>query len=122
MGLVRRIDSISNKTEDRLNEYRDVFTGLGCISDVTDHIQIDKDHTPVVYPPRRVPVTLRPKVKRELQCMEQLGVIERVHEATEWMNSMVTVTKPNGKLRICIDPQDLRVRVRAEICRNSLCD
>lgn len=117
MGLVRRIDSISNKTEDRLNEYRDVFTGLGCISDVTDHIQIDKDHTPVVYPPRRVPVTLRPKVKRELKCMEQLGVIERVHEATEWVNSMVTVTKPNGKLRICIDPQDLRVRVRAEICR-----
>ena len=42
MGLVRRIDSISNKTEDMLNEYRDVFTGLGCISDVTHHIQIDR--------------------------------------------------------------------------------
>ena len=46
--------------------------------------------------------------------MEQLGVIERVHEATEWVNSMVTVTKPNGKLRICIDPRDLNRAIKRE--------
>ena len=59
-------------------------------------------------------LALRPKVKRELQHMEQLGVIERVHEATEWVNSMVTVTKPNGKLQICIDPRDLNRAIKRE--------
>ena len=101
MKLVKRIDSINNKTESMLEEYQDVFTGLGCITDVIHHIKVDRDHKPVVHAPRRVPVMLRPKVKRELKCMEELGVVQRVHEATEWVNSMVTVTKPNGKLRIC---------------------
>ena len=32
--------------------------------------------------------------------MEQLDVIEKINEPTEWVNSMVTVVKPNGKLRI----------------------
>ena len=114
MKLVKRIDSINNKTESMLEEYQDVFTGLGCITDVIHHIKVDRDHKPVVHAPRRVPVTLRPKVKQELKRMEELGVVERVHEATEWVNSMVTVTKPNGKLRICIDPRDLNKAIKRE--------
>lgn len=34
-------------------------------------------------------------------------------EPTEWINSMVTIVKPN-KIRICIDPQDLNRAVRRE--------
>ncbi len=71
------------------------------------HIQLDPNHHPVVHPPRKVPVTIRPKVKDELERMEHLGVIERIQKPTDWVNSMVTVIKPNGKLRICIDPRDL---------------
>ena len=39
--------------------------------------------------------------------MEKLGVITRQKEPTPWVNSMVTVVKPNGDIRICIDPRDL---------------
>ena len=46
--------------------------------------------------------------------MEKLKVIERVYEPTEWVNSMVTVVKPNGKLRICIDPRDLNKAIKRE--------
>ena len=77
---------------------------LGCITNTTHHIEIDPNHKPVVHPPRRVPVALRSKLKNELNRMEQLNVIERVHEPTDLVNSMVMVTKPNGKLRISIDP------------------
>ena len=41
-------------------------------------------------------------------------MIERVQEATDWVNSMVTVVKPNGKLRICIDPRDLNKAIKRE--------
>ena len=39
--------------------------------------------------------------------MEKFNVIEKVDVPTEWVNSMVTIIKPNGQLRICIDPRDL---------------
>ena len=39
--------------------------------------------------------------------MERLNVIEKIDEPTERVNSMAVVVKPNGKLRICIDPRDL---------------
>ena len=114
MKLVQRIDSVTMKTGNLLDDYKDVFTGLGCITSATHHIKIDPNHKPVVHPPRRVPVTLRSKVKDELDRMVRLKVIERVHEPTEWVNSMVTVTKPNGKLRICIDPRDLNKAIKRE--------
>ena len=56
---------------------------------------------------RRVPVAIRDKLKEELKRMVKLGVIEGVEEPTEWVSSMVVVTKPNGSLRVCLDPKDL---------------
>ena len=73
-----------------------------------------KGPKPVVHPPRRILVTLRSRVKDELDRMETLGVAERVHEPSDWVNSMVTVIKPNGKLRICIDPRDLNKAIKRE--------
>ena len=46
--------------------------------------------------------------------MERLNVIQKVQEATEWVNSMVVITKPNGKLRICIDSRDLNKVIKCE--------
>ena len=41
--------------------------------------------------------------------MKRLDIIEEVliSESSEWVNSMVIVEKPDGKLRICLDPSDL---------------
>ena len=78
------------------------------------NIKIKPNVQPVVHPPRRLLITVRPKVKAELQRMEKLDVIEKLHEPTEWVNSMAVVTKPNGKLRICIDPRDLNQAIRRE--------
>ena len=66
MKLVQRIDSIGVKPDDLLDEYKDVFEGLGCITGTTHHIEINPNHKPVVHPPRRVPITLRLKLKDEL--------------------------------------------------------
>ena len=39
--------------------------------------------------------------------MEKIGVIKKVDTPTDWVSSLVIVKKPNGKLRICIDPKPL---------------
>ena len=45
-------------------------------------------------------------VLKELQRMEDVGVIEKQSEPPSWVNSMVTVVKPNN-LQICINPANV---------------
>uniref|UniRef100_A0A3P9J671 ribonuclease H n=1 Tax=Oryzias latipes TaxID=8090 RepID=A0A3P9J671_ORYLA len=111
MGLVKRLHVLETEN-DILNEYEDLFTGLGCLPGLY-HIKTDPDVSPVIHAPRKVPVALKDKIETELKRMESLGVITKQTEPTEWVNSMVTVTKPN-KVRICIDPQDLNAAIKRE--------
>ena len=46
--------------------------------------------------------------------MEKLDIIEKISEPTDWVNSLVIVSKPNGKLRICIDPRDLNRAIKCQ--------
>ena len=57
---------------------------------------------------------LRSKIQKELDRMESLDVIEKVSTLTPWVNSMVTIVKPNGTLRLCINPQELNKAIRCE--------
>jgi hypothetical protein len=41
------------------------------------------------------------------------GVIEKVDQPTDWVNSMVTVIKPH-KTRICLDPRNLIEAIKRE--------
>lgn len=108
------IESTETESKDIFEQYKDVFTGLGCVKGVVHHIETDPAVRPVIHPPRRVSVPLRKKVKDELDRMERLDVIERVQEPSEWVNSLVTVVKPNGKIRLCIDPKDLNHAIKRE--------
>lgn len=110
-GMVKRIYAMEERTQTNiLSEYEDLFTGLGCVPGV-HHIQVNPDVSPVIHPPRKVPVALRKDVEKELKRMEDLGVIEKQTEPTEWVSSMVTVVKPN-KIRICLDPQNLNKAIQ----------
>ena len=46
--------------------------------------------------------------------MEELGVIRKADEPTEWVSSLVVVQKPNSKVRVCLDPRDLNKAVQRE--------
>ena len=39
--------------------------------------------------------------------MEQKGIIIKVTEPTDWVNSLACSWKPNGDLRVCLHPRDL---------------
>ena len=64
--------------------------------------------------PTRVAIPLFEPVKQELQRMENLGVIAKVEQPTEWCAGMVVVPNPNGKVRICVDLTRLNESVKRE--------
>ena len=70
--------------------------------------------TPVINPLRTIPAALCDRVKEELDDMEKRGVVRKVEEPTDWVNSMAIVEKPNGTLRICLDPKHLNKAIKRE--------
>ena len=78
------------------------------------HSEIDPAVTPVVNPPITVPEGLRDGVKEELDDMQKQGVARKLKEPTDLVNSMAIVEKPNGSLRICLDPRHLNKAIKRE--------
>lgn len=115
LGLVKQVYYINkppsphNSVESIINQNllhiinTDVFKGFGVLP-CTYKIQLKDDAKPVVHAPRSVPAPLCEKLKQELKEMTSLGVIKRIEEPTEWVNSMVCVRKQNGDLHVCMDP------------------
>ena len=99
--------------EEVLQKYAQVFTGLGRL-EKPYHIEIDPTVSPVINPPRTIPAALRERVKAELDDMEKRRVIRKVEEPTNWFNSMAIVEKPDGSLRICLDPRHLNKAIKRE--------
>ena len=116
LGLIQLIMSVSESSgiSEILDKYQNVFKGLGRLNNPYN-IKIDKSVTPVIHPPRRVPAALRDRLKSTLDEMEQMEVIRKVDEPTDWVSSVVIVEKPNSnKLRICLDPKDLNNAIKRE--------
>jgi len=113
-------ENISNVTteengltkENVLQDYADVFgDDLGCMEGKV-HLETDPNITPTVMPPRRIPVAIKDKVKAEIERQTERKVISPVEEPTDWVSSMTTVIKPDGSVRLCIDPQQLNLALK----------
>ena len=99
--------------EEVVEEFPDVFTGLGCMAG-SYHIELDDTVAPVIHPPRRVPYSLLDKLKKKLEELEGKDIIQKVDRPTPWVNSLVIVEKRDGSLRLCLDPRDLNKAIRRE--------
>ena len=106
-------EKAEKKSTEIFDEYPDVFKGIGCLQKQYQ-IEIDKDIRPVHNPARRIPFSLKERVKKELDKMDQLGVIMKQEDYTDWTSPMVVVEKPNKSLRICLDPRDLYKGIKRE--------
>ena len=101
-----RSQSTSLTKEQVLTDFADISKGLGRMEGKLD-LEVDDSVSPVVMPPRRVPVALKGKFKEEIDRLIDVGVLAKVEEPTKWVPSAVVTAKPNGKVRVCIDPRPL---------------
>ena len=70
-------------------------------------LHLKDDATPSIDPPRKCSVHVQEKLKRELEQMENDGIIKKVDHHTDWCSSLTTALKKDGSLRICLDPRKL---------------
>ena len=93
-------------TKDELLKcYLNVFRpGRGIPLGTPMHIELDPNVRPVHTQVRRAPVAKLDRVNEELQRLSNEGIIKPVAQPTDWLSNIPVKEKPNGKLRICIDP------------------
>ena len=100
-------------------KYKHLFQGIGCFKCNPVSIEMQEGSTPVRKPARKVPLALREKFKQEIDSMVKAGILTEVTpemSTPEWLNSFVIVKKPNGNLRVCLDPTDLNKHIIRPIC------
>ena len=92
-------------------EFPENFTGTGKLPGQYN-IEVDPNVKPKIHPPRKVPVALKEKLKKELDRLESQDIIAPIKdEATPWVSSMVVVDRPH-RTRICLDPKDLNMAIQ----------
>ena len=92
--------------------YPECFTSIGKFTDFEYHINVDKNVKPLVYAPWKIALSLQGKLEKELEEMVRQGIIAPVEGHSDWVSSLVIRGKPNGSLRICLDPKDLSKTIK----------
>ena len=95
-------------------KYPEVLTGLGQLNDYQLKLHIDDSVASVAQAVRRIPFSRHKKVIDKLDELERLDAIEKVSGPTSWVNPLVTVEKPKGDIRICLDMRQANQAITRE--------
>ncbi|XP_055903972.1 uncharacterized protein K02A2.6-like [Eupeodes corollae] len=86
-----------------MNKYSTIFEQrVGCIPNVVCSLKIKEKTKPIYVREREVPFALREKVEKELDELENDGIISKVN-TSDWGSPLVIIPKPDGKVRLCVD-------------------
>src|SRR6218665_3719646 len=116
LHLINVVNRVTISSPKLLDEFQDIFTGLGKLKNFQVKLHINNTVAPTAQPHRRIPFLLRKQVEAQLEADLQLGVIEKVEGATPWVSPIVVVPKPKcpGAVRICIDMRRANTAIRRE--------
>lgn len=108
---VNATSTSDDQIDNLLDEFVDVFTGLGKLDGLYD-IELDPNCRPVQVRPRKVPLSMKEDLIAAIDKLEERGIVAKVDHPTDWISHLQPVRKPNGKIRVCIDPQNLNRAIK----------
>ena len=94
-------DSMKEDVDKWLQEFSDVVCKEPGLTEWVGLSINTGDATPVSQCPYNIPVNLRDAVAKEVDWLVHKGCIRR--SQSEWGSPIVTVKKPDGLIRLCID-------------------
>ena len=95
-----------------LQKCHDVFQKeLGTLQGIEVKLTVREDAIPKFYKPRSVPYAIRGAIEKDLERLENLGVIEKINYS-DWAASIFLVPKADGSIHIC---SDYKVTINPEL-------
>ena len=99
--------TVSYKTmEDLKKLYPNSFDRLSSLK-VAYNIRVDPTVKPTTHARRKVPIKSKEAIDKELDYLIEEEMITEQVEPTPWVSSMTFPRKPNGEVRVCLDPSNL---------------
>ena len=106
--------TVSCKTvEDLKKLYPNSFDRLGSLKGAYN-IRIDPSVKPARHARRKVPIESKEAIDRELDYLIEEEIITEQVEPTPWVSSVTFPRKPNGDVRVCLDPSNLNKAIIRE--------
>ena len=105
--------TVSCKTvEDLKKLYPNSFDRLGSLKGAYN-IRVDPTVKPATHARRKVPIESKEAIDKELDYLIEEIITEQV-ELTPWVSSVTFPRKPNGEVRVCLDPSNLNKAIIRE--------
>ena len=106
--------TVSCKTvEDLKKLYPNSFDRLGSLKGAYN-IRVDPSVKPATHARRKVPIESKEAIDRELDYLIEEEIITEQVEPTPWVSSVTFPRKPNGEVRVCLDPSNLNKAIIRE--------
>ena len=99
--------------EDLKKLYPNYFDRLGSLKGEYN-IRIDPTVKPAMHARRKVPIESKEAIDRELDYLIEEEIITEQVEPTPWVSSVTFPMKPNGEVRVCLDPSNLNKAIIRE--------
>lgn len=99
---------------DLVEEYNDVFSGMGKLKGVKVKLHVDPDAKGAVQKQRRIAIPLKDKFDQILSKWEEMDIIEDVgDEPTDWCSNVVLTPKKDGEnIRASLDMTDANKHIK----------
>ena len=106
--------TVSCKTmEDLKKLYPNSFDRLGSLKGAYN-IRVDPTVKPVTHARRKVPIESKEAIDKELDYLIEEEIIMEQVEPTPWVSLVTFPRKPNGEVRVCLDPSNLNKAIIRE--------
>jgi hypothetical protein len=94
---------MGDQLQDVLDKHSAVFKDeLGCVQGTSAKFHVDPTVPSKFFKARQVPYSIREKVDKELERLQNEKIIEPV-ESADWAAPVVPVVKTDGSIRLCGD-------------------
>ena len=99
--------------EDLKKLYPNSFDRLGSLKGAYN-IRVDPTVKPATHARRKVPIESKEAIDKKLDYLIEEEIITEQVEPTPWVCSVTFLRKPNGEVRVCLDPSNLNKAIIRE--------
>ena len=99
--------------EDLKKLYINSFDRLGSLKGEYN-IQVDPTVKPATHTRRKTPIESKEAIDKELDYLIEEEIITEQVEPTPWVSSVTFLMKPNGEVKVCLDPSNLNKAIIRE--------